>query len=112
MTAYKTNQKSKKSTRKPQPAMTAAELKRLRLEMGFDKASLALTLELPYRTLQDYEAGRRSIPAKFSSKMRAAHRADRRFMAGVARRTDRELRATYPRGIPSETINNDDEDFY
>lgn len=62
-----------KSTRKKKPAMTAAELKTLRLDIRFDKVSLGLNLGVPYRTLQDYESGARGIPVTFAEKMRAEH---------------------------------------
>jgi len=92
--------------------MTAEELLKLRKEMHFDKASLALILNVPYRTLQNYEAGIRKIPAEFAKRMRAAHAHDREQAAQMGARIDRELSIMYPMGIPSEIENNDHENLY
>jgi hypothetical protein len=103
--------KAVKSTRIRKPAMTPEELKGLRLEMRYDLASLSYLLVIPYRTLQDYEAGKRGIPASFAEKMKAAHKADRDYMRRAARRLDKEFTRMYPRGFLPEKINNHDEDF-
>lgn len=92
--------------------MTAAELKAMRLEMKFDKASLALTLSVPYRTLQDYESGARGISDSFADKMRAAHAKDRAFMAGLPDRVEQELQRTFPHGIPSAVVLSRDNEYY
>jgi hypothetical protein len=101
--------KNTKSTRTKKPAMTAADLLRLRREMNYDKASLSLLLDIPYRTLQDYEAGERGIPASFAGKMKAAHKADRRYMAAMSKALDKEFARQYPHGIRSEIIINNGE---
>lgn len=77
MTACKTNNKTIKSTRNKEPAMLPEELLKLRKEMRLDKSSLAKILKTPYRTLQDYEAGKRGIAAAFADTMRQAHAENR-----------------------------------
>lgn len=101
-----------KSTRKRTTDMTPAELKALRLEICFDKASLGLNLGVPYRTLQDYESGARGIPASFAEKMRAEHARQVAYMAERRRLLDIELDRMYPHGFLSEINIRDDDNFY
>ena len=42
--------------------MTAVNLETARLALGMNKAEMASRLRTPYRTYQDWEAGRRRIP--------------------------------------------------
>ena len=42
--------------------MTKEQMKSIRLEMRFSLRDLAAVTGIPYRTLQDYEGGQRSIP--------------------------------------------------
>lgn len=98
-----------KNTRKAKPAMTPETMKRLRLEMGYDLVSLGQLLEVPYRTLQDREAGKRSIPASFAAALIAAHKADRRYMNNLGKRLDADFDRLYPHGIMSEINNSFDE---
>lgn len=92
--------------------MTPDEFNRLLEEMRFDLTSLSLELSTPYRTLQNYRAGLRRIPADFAGKMRQAHQRDRRMMAAMGVKLDRELAILYPQGIPSEREADDHENFY
>ena len=96
--------------------MTSDELKALREEMHLDKRSMALILEVPYRTYQDREYGKRGIPNDFAEKVIEAHRKDRAFMASIADRIDADLAKQYPGGfIPSENNetggDEDDEEY-
>lgn len=112
MTAYKTNNKTNKSTRKKELVMKPEELLKLRQEIRFDKASLARNLSTPYRTLQDYESGARPIPAAFADKVRTEHTRQLAFMADRMQQLEQELDRTWPRGIPSEIKNIPHDDFY
>ncbi len=80
-------------------AMSAEELVRLREEMHLDMVSMAAILVspkypkgMPYRTLQDYAAGKRGIPKDVADLVRQKHNQDREFMAGIGTRVDNELR--------------------
>lgn len=112
MSAYKTNNKTMKNTRRKETSMTAAELKALRLEIRFDKVSLGLNLGVPYRTLQDYESGARRIPATFAEKMRAEYARQMADKAERCRLMELELNQMYPYGIRSEINIRDDDYFY
>lgn len=69
-------------------AMAGAELKRLRLEMRFAPRDMCEVLGLKRRTYQDYEAGKRGIPAVLAVRIREMHKRDREFIAGIGDRID------------------------
>lgn len=82
--------------------MKASELKSIRLEIRFDPRDMCCVLDLPRRTYQDYEAGKRNIPVEVANRIREIYRRDREFMAGIAYRVDQALDKEYPGGlIPS-----------
>lgn len=89
--------------------MTGAELKTLRREMGLNLRSMAASLDMPYRTYQDYEYARRSIPAPVAAAARALHQRDRQWMADFRRRLNADLDRTYPGGIPSAPAPKEEE---
>lgn len=82
--------------------MSARKLKDIRVEVGFDKRSMARALDgMPYRTYQDYEYGRRGIPAEVAEAARELHRRDRQFMRQLRRQMAADLDRLFPAGIPS-----------
>lgn len=89
--------------------MTAAELKTLRREMGLNLRSMSFSLDMPYRTYQDYEYARRSIPQEVAISVRELYKRDRQWMADFKRRLNADLDRTYPNGIPSAPAPNEEE---
>jgi hypothetical protein len=94
-------QKTGKRTEKRQKRthMSGAELKRLRREMKYRPCDMWLTLGLPRRTYQDYEAGLRGIPQEVAAAVREAHRRDREFVANLPTRIGAILDRDFPDGI-------------
>ena len=88
------NDTKKQNKRQKRTHMQAAELKQIRLEMGFEprdmRHALALpgTKPIPRRTYQDYEADRRGVSAYLAARIRELHKADREFMNGIGNRVD------------------------
>ena len=81
----------------------AAELKALRLAMRFDLRSMAAILDqMPYRTYQDYEYGKRPVPVKVLEKARAAAVRDKEVMAKIVRDVAADIERRFPLGIPSD----------
>lgn len=97
-------QKAAKTTtkREKRTHMAADELKRIRLAMKFAPRDMCATLGLPRRTYQDYEAGKRGIPAKLATLIREMFNRDREFMATINDRVDAAAKKKFPNGIPSE----------
>lgn len=89
-------QKDTKKTEKRQKRthMSGAELKQIRKAMRFEPRDMRATLALPgkkpipRRTYQDYEAGKRGIPADLAARIRELFKRDREFMAGIPNRVD------------------------
>lgn len=91
---------NKKCTR-----MTAATLRGVRLEIGFDMRSMARVLDrMPYRTYQDYEYGNRRIPQHVADAVRKVQMRNRKFMAALPGWIQAEVDRTHPAGIPSAAI--------
>ena len=61
-------EKAKK--REESHAMTAAKMRLVVAGIGYTLPELAACMKVPYRTLQDYYYGARSIPASFASKLK------------------------------------------
>jgi transcriptional regulator with XRE-family HTH domain len=95
-----------KKSRKCTQYMTGKELKQLRKEMKFDPRDMCCILEIPRRSYQDYEAGKRGIPAEFAERVRELHHQDRAFIAGIAERVDTDL-VKYPGGIVPQHVLRD-----
>lgn len=88
-----------------------AMLRWIRLQMGFEPRDMYRTLELPRRTYQDYEAGKRGIPAELATRIREMHRRDRELMNGIGDRVDAELHRQYPGGVlPSYQVGKEEEE--
>lgn len=79
-----------------------AQLKALRLEMGYSQRDMAQLLAIPYPTYQGYETGRRQMPDGFISRVREWQQLDCEFMAGMNERIDVRIAREYPDGIMSE----------
>jgi hypothetical protein len=56
--------------------------------MKFDPRDMCDLFKLPRRTYQDYEAGKRNIPAKLATLIREAHKADREWVNGIGDRVE------------------------
>jgi hypothetical protein len=52
-------------------AMTAENIRLLIAGIGYSLAELSSCMGIPYRTLQDYYYGKRSIPAEFCDRLRS-----------------------------------------
>lgn len=81
-----------------------AELRSLRVELGYSQRELARLLDIPYATYQGYETGRRQMPAGFINRVREWQQIDLEFMAGLAARVDERVRREFPDGFMSEGV--------
>lgn len=79
--------------------MSAEECRRLRQEMKCGVCDMYRALGLPRRTYQDYESGRRGIPAHVAAQIRAIHQRDREFMAGLPARIEARVLRDFPGGV-------------
>lgn len=82
------NDTKKHNKRQKRTHMSGQELKRLRLEMKFAPRDMCDILPLNRRTYQDYEAGKRGIPAGLAARIRELHQRDREFIAGIGDRVE------------------------
>lgn len=100
------NTTKKQNKRQNCTHMSAAELIRLREEMRLQPVHMYRNvLNIPRRTYQDYETGRRSIPEDIATRIREAHRKDREFMTNLPGRIHASLDNEYPGGmIPSHDV--------
>ena len=57
--------------------MTAEEFKKARQALGLKQTELAAAMETPYRTLQDWEAGKNRIPGVAAVALRLLQERDR-----------------------------------
>ena len=57
--------------------MTPEEFKKARYALGLKQTELALALETPYRTVQDWESGRNRIPGVAAVALRLLQERDR-----------------------------------
>lgn len=85
---------SKKTKKRENARMTGTMLRHIRQEMKLPPRDMRSILvppgqpAMPRRTYEDYEAGKRSIPAALATRIRELHQEDREFMAGIAARVD------------------------
>ena len=79
--------------------MTGKQLKHVKEQIGFATCDMYLELELPRRTYQDYEAGKRRIPDSVVCKVLRLYRADRRWTRGMLQRIDKALKG---QPVPNE----------
>lgn len=52
-------------------ALTAENMRLIVAGIGYSLAELSACMGIPYRTIQDYYYGKRSIPAEFADRLRA-----------------------------------------
>jgi transcriptional regulator with XRE-family HTH domain len=71
-----------------------AELRSLRLEMGYSMADMAALMGIKKPTYQGYETGRREMPAGFINRAREWQQIDMEFMAGIPVRVDQHQTGT------------------
>ena len=90
----KSQQKAKKVTR-----TDAGELRRIRLAIGYDQASMAVALDLSINTYQCYEYGQRPLPDDLLDKASAEQKRDRQVMKSIKQQIERTIDQTYP-GLP------------
>ena len=80
-------QKHKKPAKRTQ-YMCAKMLRWIRKDMKYEPRDMCDQFQLPRRTYQDYEAGKRGIPAKLAVRIREQHKADREWMNGIGDRVE------------------------
>lgn len=69
--------------------MCGKMLRWLREDMRFEPRDMRAVLGIrSRRTYQDYEAGKRGIPAKLAARIRELHKADREWTNGIGDRVD------------------------
>lgn len=79
--------KQKKQTKRTQ-YMCGKILRWLRKDMKYEPRDMCDQFKLPRRTYQDYEAGKRGIPAKLATRIREQHKRDREWTNGIGDRVD------------------------
>lgn len=82
------NELKKPNKRQKRTHMSGQKLKQLRREMKFAPRDMCEILQLKRRTYQDYEAGKRGIPAGLAARIRELHQRDREFIAGIGDRVE------------------------
>jgi hypothetical protein len=88
-TAKKQNKRQKRTQ-----YMCHQMLRWIRLQMLFEPRDMRAAIVPPgtkpmsRRTYQDYEAGKRGIPADLAARIREMHKRDREFMATIGDRID------------------------
>ena len=97
-----------KNSGKVHAAMQPGTLRGLRKGVGFSLRDLAAVTGTPYRTVQDYEYGKRGIPATFAATV--IHELERDMVIRAELYRDMELRINreWPDGIPSEPESDDE----
>lgn len=88
-------------------AMTKEEMKQLRNDMRFGLVDLAAVTKIPYRTLQDYEAGKRSIPPHVAELLRKEAAKEKRIKKWFYKKMERDIAKEFPNGIPFEPEKGD-----
>lgn len=80
--------KQKKQAKRTQ-YMCGKMLRWLRRDMKFEPRDMRAVLGIrSRRTYEDYEAGKRGIPAKLAARIRQQHKRDREFINGIGDRVD------------------------
>ncbi|QOX79816.1 helix-turn-helix transcriptional regulator [Trichlorobacter lovleyi] len=82
--------------------MTKEQMREIREEMLFSLRDLAAVTHKKYRTLQNYEGGKRAIPQEFADLLRAEQIKERRIKAELAAAQAERLDREYPNGIRFE----------
>jgi DNA-binding transcriptional regulator YiaG len=93
--------KSEKTTQKE--TVSGRELRAFRENyLKFSLADTSRLLRIPVRTLEDYEADRRKVPAVVAVAIWLLQEKQERVTAGIIERLNRELDRHFPTGILSE----------
>lgn len=82
-------------------------MKAIREEMGFSLRDLAAVTHIPYRTLQNYEGGQRSIPQDVAELLRELLAEELLIKSEVYGFIDADIARWHPHGIRSEVTNAD-----
>ncbi|QEM66721.1 helix-turn-helix transcriptional regulator [Geobacter sp. FeAm09] len=77
-----------------------AELRKIRLNIGFSIREMAADLNLHPATYQKYEDGSRTLPAEVLKMACELKQKVDEFMAGMPARIDARIEEDYPHGIP------------
>ncbi len=80
--------KNVKKQQKRTQYMCAKMLRWIRKDMKHEPRDMCDQFKLSRRTYQDYEAGKRGIPAELASRIREKHNADREWTNGIGDRVD------------------------
>ncbi len=100
---------SKKSTQFK--SISGAELKAFRLDrLKFSLADTSRLLRIPVRTLEDYEAERRKVPAVVAVAIMLLQERQERITREIVERINRDVDREFPSGIISEFDGGDDGD--
>jgi DNA-binding transcriptional regulator YiaG len=94
--------KPAQNNKKVHAAMEPERMLLLRKWIGFSLRDLAAVMRIPYRTLQDYEYGKRRIPDSFAVRFEAEIEREARIKAEVYQSIERRIAEEHPDGIPSE----------
>ena len=90
--------KTKKSTR----IMNNIDMRNLRESMGFSLKDISMVTKIPYRTLQDYEYGERSIPNRVARQLQAEAAKEKRIKAALYKGIEQRVEREFPNGFVSE----------
>lgn len=74
----------------------------MRKAVGFSLRDLAAVTGTPYRTVQDYEYGRRGISTAFAARVVVELEREQQIRMALYEDIDRRIELEYPHGIPSE----------
>ena len=83
-------------------SMTSMQFRMVRELMRFSLVELSIVTKIPYRTLQDYEYGKRSIPAMVVEQLRQEYKRERRIMNQILRGIEKRIDQELPAGFASE----------
>lgn len=79
--------------------MKADELQKARMAMGLSVSELAKVLETPYRTYQDWEAGRNRIPGVAKVAVALLQQKDKWVMQTIKTNLESRIDQDFPHGI-------------
>lgn len=92
-------------------AMQPEEMKQILESMRFGLVDLAAVTKIPYRTLQDYLAGKRSIPQHVAKQLRNEAAKEKRIKEWLYKKMERDIAKEFPNGISSETSKEDEIEY-
>ena len=83
-------------------SMNSMQFRTLRESMRFSLVELSVVISIPYRTLQDYEYGKRRIPGRVADLMQKEYKRERRIMNQILRGIEKRIDQELPAGFASE----------